>query len=156
MKKLLPLLLLIIVLSACQNHNPVNNKNYNNVVQADEHKPGTGDEKLELNNGAKWRVDHTTNGNVNILKDILTKFDAGSDKSFSSYKKVQIDLQQGIDRMIAECKMEGPDHLALHKWLEPLVARVTDLKQAATEPAATEALKAVQAQLNLYDQYFEL
>ena len=156
MKKLLALLVLILTLLACNNHNPVKNKNYNKTVEADEHHGEAPNEKLELNNGAKWKADSTTNKNVNGLKFILTKFDKGSDRSLSAYKKAQSDLQQGIDKMIAECKMEGPDHLALHKWLEPLIDRVTALKQAPTEAVAAENFKAIQAQVALYDQYFEL
>ena len=156
MKKILPQLFLIVALCACNNHKPAENKNYNNPVEADEHHSGTTNEKLELNNGAKWKADSTTNNNVKNLKLILAKFDSGSDKSLSAYKKAQSDLQKGIDKMITECKMEGPNHLALHKWLEPLIVRVTSFKQAPTEPDAAEALKTVEAQLNLYDQYFEL
>jgi len=37
-----------------------------------------------------------------------------------------------------------------------LVARVTVFKQAPTETAAAEDLKEIQAQVNLYSQYFEL
>jgi len=155
MKKLLIPLLLIVALLACNNHKPVKNKNYNNPVEADEHHAGVTNEKLELNNGAKWKADTTTNNNVNDLKRILTKFYSGSDKSLSAYKKAQSHLQQGIDKMTAECKMEGPDHIALHKWLEPLLVRVTAFKQAPNPPAAAEALKAIQDQVSLYGQYFE-
>jgi hypothetical protein len=154
MKKLLTPLLLIVALLAC--NTPKSNKNYNKTAEADEHHAEAANEKLELNNGAKWKADSTTNNNVNNLKLILTKFDSGSDRSLSAYKKVQSDLQQGIDKMIAECKMEGPNHTALHKWLEPLIDRVAALKQAPDEPASAGALKAVRAQADLYDQYFEL
>lgn len=156
MKKLLTPLLLIAALWACNHHKLAGNRNFNNPVEADEHRPRATDEKLELNNGVKWKVDLSTNDNVNEMEVILKKFDSGNDKSLSAYKKAQTDLQQGINKMIAECKMTGPDHQALHKWLEPLMTRVTKLKQASTRPDAAEALNAIHAQVNLYSQYFEL
>ena len=156
MKNLLTPLLLIVSLWACNNHKPAENKNFNNPVETDEHQPGATDEKLELNNGAKWKVDLSTDSNVKEIQAILKKFDSGSDKSLPAYKKAQTDLQQGLNKMIAECKMTGPDHQALHKWLEPLMARVAKLKQASTGPDAAEALNAIRVQVNLYNQYFEL
>jgi hypothetical protein len=58
--------------------------------------------------------------------------------------------------MIAECKMNGEDHLALHKWLEPLMGQVTKLKKASTVIDAAIILKAIDAQVDLYNEYFEL
>jgi len=156
MRKILTVLLFAGAIWACNNNKPGENKNYNNPVEADEHHSGAASGKLELNKGAKWKTDSTTDQNVNHLKLILTKFDNGGDKSLSAYKKAQNDLQHGIDKMIAECQMEGANHLALHKWLEPLVARMTVFKRALTETAAAEDLKGIQAQVNLYSQYFEL
>jgi len=156
MKKLLTLLWLTGTILACNNHQPANHKNFNNISETDEQHPEAAGEKLELNNGTKWKVDSATNDNVNSLKLILTKFDNGSDKSLSAYNKTQSDLQQGIDKMINECKMKGANHLALHKWLEPLIAQVTKFKQAPTAPDAAEALNAIQSQVNLYSQYFNL
>lgn len=156
MKKLLTLLLLTGTIWSCNNHRPAGNKNFNTPSEADEHHSEAKGEKLELNNGAKWTVDNTTNNNVNNFKLILEKFDNGGDKTLSAYKKTQSDLQNGIDKMIGECKMKGADHLALHKWLEPLMSYVTKFKQAPTAPDAAEALKVIQAQVNLYSQYFKL
>jgi len=156
MKKLLTLLLLTGTIWSCNNHKRAENKNFNNPAETDEHhSKGTG-EKLELNNGAKWKVDSTTNNNTNSLKLIFEKFDNRSDKSLAAYKKTQGDLQKGIDKMISECKMNGPDHEALHKWLEPLINQVAKFKQTSTVHDADEALKGIRAQVSLYSQYFEL
>ena len=155
MKKLLILLLLTGTIWSCNNHKPTENKNFNSPSETEEpHSEAT--EKLELNNGAKWTVDNITNNNINNLKLILEKFDNGTDKSLSAYKKTQDDLQKGLDKMIAECKMKGPDHEALHKWLEPLIDQVTKIKQVSTVPDADEALNGIRAQVTLYSQYFEL
>jgi hypothetical protein len=51
--------------------------------------------------------------------------------------------------------MQGPDHDALHKWLEPLINAVKELKQSTTEEKAAAAWGKIEAQVHLYDQYFE-
>ncbi|MDP9048268.1 MAG: hypothetical protein M3N14_09040 [Bacteroidota bacterium] len=156
MKKLLILLLLTGTIWSCNNHKPAGNKNFNNLSEADEHQAGPTTEKLELNKGAKWKVDNTTNNNINNLKFILEKFDNGSDKSLPAYKKTQSDLEKGLNKTISECKMNGADHQALHKWLEPFIVQLTKFKQAATVHLAAETLKVIHVQVNLYGQYFAL
>lgn len=156
MKKLLILLLLTGILWSCNHHRHVENKDAADTSEAKNYQHGQASEKLGMNNGVKWKVDVSTNENVKNLQEMLKKFDNGSDRSFVAYKKTHEDLQHGIDKMIIECKMKGPDHEALHKWLEPLIALVAELQQASTDPDAASALKAIDAQADLYNQYFEL
>jgi len=113
-------------------------------------------EKLVLNNGAKWKVDRITNNNVNNLKQILKGFDNRADRSLKAYKKAGDDLQNGLTKMINECRMQGPNHLALHKWLEPLMVQVAKLKQASTNAAAAKSINFIGLQLNRFNQFFEL
>ncbi|HAL83474.1 MAG TPA: hypothetical protein DCO83_15580 [Mucilaginibacter sp.] len=141
---------------SCNNPRHAENKDVSDTSEAKNHQHGQASEKLVLNNGVKWRVDLSTNSNVRNLQEILKKSNNGSGQSLPAYKKTQEDLQHGIDKMIIECKMKGPDHEALHKWLEPLIAQVAELKQASTVPDAASALKAIDAQADLYNQYFEL
>jgi len=113
-------------------------------------------EELVLNNGAKWKVDRSTNGNVDNLKLIFKGFDNSTDRSLKAYKKAGNGLQNGLAKMIKECRMHGPDHLALHKWLEPLMAQVTKLEHAPTNAAATQSTNFIRLQLSRYNQFFEL
>jgi hypothetical protein len=116
----------------------------------------TPSEALVLNNGAKWKVDNATNNNVKNLKAILRMSNSGNNRSLSTYHKTANSLQTGLDKMIRECRMKGPDHLALHKWLEPLMVQVTKLKQTPTVAIAAHSLQAIKLQLKRYDQYFVL
>jgi hypothetical protein len=137
------------ILFACNNHKPVESKNVVNSSEADDDRPAAKTEPLVLNNGAKWKVDISTNNNVNNIKGIPGKFNDGNDKLLAAYKKAYTDLQQAINKMIVECKMKGRDHEALHKWLEPLITQVANFKQASTAPDAAGSLKVIQAQVNL-------
>jgi hypothetical protein len=153
MKKYLIILLLANCMWACNSEQRAGNKESVNASEMEHHQDST--EKLELNNGVKWKADSITNKNVRSLKSIVENFNNGPDKTIPATKKVAGDLQQGLDRMISECKMQGPDHTALHKWLEPLIAGVSKLKQVSTETEAARTIEAIHTQLNLYNQYFE-
>ena len=155
MNKLLTILLLTNFMWACNSHRHSENKEAINSTEADHHQQEIISEKLVLNNGAKWKADSTTNNNVKNLFAIIEAFNSGADKSLATYKKAADDLQQGLDKMIRECKMQGPDHDALHKWLEPLIEQVAKLKQASTEAGAAKLFEAIHAQVKLYPQYFE-
>ncbi len=98
----------------------------------------------------------STNNNVKNLQEIFKEFREEKEPSLPACQNTQKDLQQGIDKMIRECKMTGADHEALHKWLEPLIAQVAQLKQVSTASAAAPALKAIEKQVEIYNQYFEL
>lgn len=113
------------------------------------------EERLELNNNAKWKADSSTNNNVKNLQAIVEKFNKGADKSIGAYRAAGSDLQAGLDKMVAECKMKGPDHDALHKWLKPLIGDVSELKKSTGEQEAADLVKEIDNQLTLYAQYFE-
>lgn len=51
--------------------------------------------------------------------------------------------------------MKGPDHDALHKWLEPLLEETKELKNATEVKNAREKLKEIDERINLFAQYFE-
>ena len=112
-------------------------------------------EKLELNNGNKWKADSITNINVKNLQAIIQKYNAGADKSLVASTSIGTELQAGIDKMISECKMKGPDHEALHKWLEPLIGAASKLKKTTSGNEATSLIKEIDERLNMYGQYFE-
>lgn len=121
-------------------------------ITPDEH---AGHETLSLNDGKKWNADTATNNNVKSLQNIIDNFNRRQEKLLPAYKNAAADLQSGLDKMIKECKMQGPDHEALHKWLEPLIEKVKTLKQSSTKEDAVANLEAILAHLKLYTEYFE-
>jgi hypothetical protein len=52
--------------------------------------------------------------------------------------------------------MKGPDHLAQHKWLEPLMEQVNQLKQATNATSAKTHFSEVKKRLTLFNQYFKV
>ena len=111
--------------------------------------PATG---LVLNNGAKWKADSTTALNVALLKKIIS----GTNKeTLQNYSQTAIELQDGLNKMISECKMKGADHEALHHWLEPLMEKTKELKKANNIENAKTIFGEIEKQINLFSQYFE-
>ena len=111
--------------------------------------------ELALNNGNKWKADTTTNNNVKALLVIVDEFNSGKDKTLINYHTAAAGLQIGLEKMIKECRMQGEDHDALHKWLEPLMKQVSSFQKATTEEQAEEQVHNIHGQLNLYEKYFE-
>jgi Cu/Ag efflux pump CusA len=155
MKKIIVILLLSTGFWACNNSETAAKKEGAAATEADHHEHADNKTGLELNNGAKWIADSSTNNNVKNLQVILEKFEAGADQSMAAYKLVADDLQMGLNKMVSECKMKGPDHDALHKWLEPLIAQVKELKKVFSEADASKLLTAIHTQVSYYYQYFE-
>ena len=128
-----------------------------NKTETDEdagHQPGDTTE-LSLNNGSKWKVDLITNHNVVNLKTIADNFRIKPFPSMNDYQVLSGDLQNGLNTMIQECKMTGPDHEALHHWLNPILQETSQLKNAADTSAGRTIFKSIDKQLHDYHKYFE-
>ncbi|HSN60768.1 MAG TPA: hypothetical protein VLR49_07525, partial [Ferruginibacter sp.] len=105
MKKILVILLLSTGFWACNNPETAAKKEEVPATEADHHEHAENKTGLELNNGAKWVADSSTNNNVKNLLLILEKFNAGTDQSMAAYKLTADDLQLGLNKMVSECKM---------------------------------------------------
>lgn len=111
--------------------------------------------ELSLNNGSKWKVDLITNHNVVNLKTIADNFRIRPFPSMNDYQILSGDLQNGLNTMIQECKMSGPNHEALHHWLNPIIQETSQLKNATDTSAGRTIFKSIDKQLDNYHTYFE-
>jgi len=148
MKRLLYLFLCSVIYLAC-------NQNSNNAEIATAHQErvdsGT---QLKLNNGAKWQADSSTNRNVTDLRTIADNFKMLPHPSLNEYHIVGRDLSNSLNKMIQECKMSGPDHEALHHWLEPVLKESNQLK-SVTDTTARTTFDSIDKQLDIYHNYFK-
>lgn len=107
---------------------------------------------LSLNNGVKWKADSTTVLNVKLIGKII---DGAKNESPVNYSQTAIELQDGLSKMVGECKMKGADHEALHHWLEPLMEKIKELTSATSNETARTIFLEIEKQINLFSQYFE-
>ena len=117
--------------------------------------PTAKSEELALNNGAKWKSDDATNANVAELKKIANDFKTNPNPSSEDYQALNGNMGRGLNKMIQECKMEGPDHDALHIWLEPVLRENAQLKELTSASESKRVFDSLDNRLTIYNNYFE-
>ena len=147
MRKTFQLLSFSLLLLAC-------NSSINKTEEHAEHSHSETT-NLALNNGAKWKADAITNNNVLDIKAIANNFKIKPSPSVSDYRLLSSDLKNGVDKMIKECKMTGPDHEALHQWLNPVLKNINELKSVSDTTGGSFIFKSLDKQLDDYHHYFE-
>src|SRR5688572_22618879 len=70
---------------------------------------------LQLNNGARWKTDEATSKNVAAMVKLINDTSTIGEKNRAQLTK---QLQTRLDTLVQQCKMKGPDHDALHVWLQ--------------------------------------
>lgn len=153
MKKIISILLATALFAACDSNKSDEQKTSTDTISAkhEEHEKNAGE--LQLNNGAKWKIDSVTAINAGLLKTIVSEAKANKP---ANYAATAAKLQDGLNKLIKECKMSGADHDALHHWLEPMIEKTKEFKNAGSAESAETILTGIEQQLNLFDQYFEL
>lgn len=141
------------LLVACNtNENKKSDLKILSTVETEAQKSTESATELTLNSGEKWNADASTNLNVTALSKIIQSVHP---TSLEDYHAVGKTLQEGIDKMIRECTMKGPDHDALHHWLEPLMEKNKILQTAKSANEATEAFDFIKNQVNQYEYFFK-
>lgn len=152
MKILLPMLLLLSQVLACNSYEEGEQSNNADTASATHKEEEASETGLVLNNGAKWKADSLTLRNVALLQDIV--LDAKNER-LENYLQTGDSLQKGLNKMIADCKMQGPDHDALHQWLHPLLGKVENLNKSTSASSAGAIFTEIQSHINVFSQYFE-
>jgi hypothetical protein len=107
---------------------------------------------LSLNNGVRWKADSVTLVNAAAVREMIE----GAGKSGEpDYNQVADQLQNGLNKMITECKMQGSEHDALHQWLEPLLGKAGELKNVTTAEEAGRKFREIEEWVGLFEKYFE-
>lgn len=107
--------------------------------------------KLTLNNGQKWKLDEPTRKNIGEIKSILDKAAA---QPAPDYHQVATDLQAATDKLIGQCRMSGPDHDALHLWLQDYLPALKEL-HSTDKSIQQAAFQTVRTEVNQFGEYFE-
>lgn len=113
------------------------------------------DTTLTLNNGAKWKADSITNHNVVNLKTIADNFRIKAFPTIGEYQLLSVDLSNGLNTMIQQCKMTGPDHEVLHHWLEPILNDTKELKNVKDTASGRIVFRSLDKRIDSYKTYFE-
>jgi uncharacterized membrane protein len=104
---------------------------------------------LKLNNGAKWKTDVPTRENINTMKSLVMNVDT---KDPATLQQLSTDLEAQTTKLISECRMKGPDHDALHVWLEDFQK---DFKTFKASDQKQNHLASLKLDMQEFDRYFE-
>lgn len=151
MKKIWAILAVTSLLLACNSNNE-QGKNTAPESTTYQHEHGEEASALVLNNGNKWKADSTTVVNAANLQSIIA---IAKTESLADYLQTSTALQESLNKMVKECKMQGADHDALHDWLEPVMKKTKELNKATATENAAPILHELETQVNLFPQYFE-
>ncbi|HEY0676881.1 MAG TPA: hypothetical protein VGD17_01300 [Chitinophagaceae bacterium] len=104
--------------------------------------------QLTLNNGKKWQLDQSTRENFAQISSMLSGSAEGKDLN-----KLGTDLLNSTNELVSECRMKGPDHDALHIWLNDYMEDLKKLRDPAGDK--NKAYTLLQEDIQTFGEYFE-
>lgn len=144
------LIILSLLIAACSN-----NESHIGVAKGDkprQHDPATtAVVTMRLNNNAKWRTDDATRKNVVAMVRAVND----SDNTGTSRKQQLLQqLQATINTLLQQCTMKGPDHDALHLWVEQVMHDLKSVKEE-TDDGYQKSYVALKRDVENFYVYFE-
>lgn len=155
--KIIPLLLFSVFFYACNNGTEKATESHVESASHDHENHEVIQEErtsLSLNNGEKWKADESTNLHAEKLISKVNTFNSKESFNLPAYQNFALDMQMELNSLIKDCKMSGPDHDALHYWLEPVLQNINHLTKATTDDDAQESVHKLTENVLKYNQYF--
>lgn len=110
---------------------------------------------LQLNQGQKWQTDNNTKLHANKLSGLIQAFDNSGDTKLPAFCNLSEAINQELNNLISDCSMDGPEHDALHLWLDPVLRDAEQLKNATKDQEAATALDKLRADVQKFNQFFK-
>ncbi len=136
MNKIVTFLIMGLLLISCKNNGSSNEQN----------------EKLQLNNGQKWKVDEKMLVFIRNMESDILDFSNTDQKDFNILTEK---LQSNIDLLTSNCTMKGDAHDALHKWLLPYIEIVNTLSETKNSTEASTQFENIKTSFSTFNQYFQ-
>ena len=153
MKKItISLAVISLFLFSCGNTSNEKSKEQTETATHEEHQHNDENETIELNNGAKWKVDDNMITHIRNMENDVISFAKVEQKD---YKSLGEKLQSNIDLLTSNCTMKGKAHDELHKWLLPYIDMVKELSEAKDETEAEKQFHNIQTSFTTFNQYFQ-
>src|SRR6476620_1190987 len=145
--------LLSVLILSCNNNSTIEERAKEPISEQHRHEVIT--DSVHLNQGKKWKSDAVTNENISSFQQIVEQVKQVKDPGLQEYNDAGAKMQKQLDKLISECRMKGPDHEALHKWLTPLFINVSSLAKSKDKPEASKLIGTIYSHINSYTKYFE-
>jgi hypothetical protein len=108
---------------------------------------------IQLNGGNKWKVVPEMLIHIRAMERDVTNFKINNE--LANYKALAQNLQLNIDKLTANCTMEGQAHDELHKWLLPYIDDVAVLATIDTTTKATVKYNQIKNTFEVFNVFFE-
>ena len=108
--------------------------------------------EIELNNGAKWKINAEMMPPLEASKKLIAEFAAHDEKD---YKALAEKLKENNKLLISSCTMKGESHDELHKWLHPYMALIEELEDAENDNEANQVFKRIEQSFETFNQFFQ-
>lgn len=109
-------------------------------------------DNLQLNNGAKWKVNAEMKPHIEKGNEILSAYQA---QQSTQYNELAQQLKSQNDMLIESCTMQGESHDELHKWLHPHIELIKKLADAKDPKVAEVIVEQIEQSFQTYQNYFE-
>ena len=145
------LIILSLLIAACSN-----NESHLDVANGDKHMQHDSTAvpivTLRLNNNnTKWKTDDVTRKNVSAMARAIND----SNNIGASRKQQLVEQLQGtINTLVQQCTMKGPDHDALHLWVEQVMHDLKSVK-TSSDDAYPKSYAALKGDVENFYVYFE-
>jgi len=149
MKTILIIISIGLFISCSDSKTGTKEDHSHDAAAVEHHQPESSD-AMELNNGNKWKSDETTRQHVQNMQSIVN---GAEPKTPDEYVAVAKHLKSEADKLISDCRMQGADHDALHKWLMPYLNEVQALEKG--DENASMHFENVKHKLAEFNNYFE-
>lgn len=113
-------------------------------------------ESINLNNGAKWKVDEQMLGFIRSIETDVTNFSSSTgEKNLANYNSLSEKITTNLDSLTSNCTMTGQAHDELHKWLLPFLDLNDYFSASTTVQEADSLYSEITISFIEFNRYFE-
>lgn len=145
------LLVTVFASISCNNQEPKSTENQKqNIKEKPKEQQASID--IELNNGAKWKVNPEMMVHVRSSEGLVDSYVNSPKKDHEALAK---ELNATVGLLTKSCTMQGKSHDELHKWLHPYMGLIKDLGNVNNKDEADQVVSAIQASFVVFNLHFE-
>ncbi|MFN5417185.1 MAG: hypothetical protein ACK5B9_09025 [Flavobacteriia bacterium] len=108
-------------------------------------------EKIELNQGEKWKVEPKM---MLIIRKIENEITGFKGNELTDYQSLASNIDDGLNDLTSSCTMQGKAHDELHKWLVPFMEMVAEFSESKSTAESNEYVSKLKSEFNRFNTYF--
>ncbi len=151
MKSYIFTLIFISCISCNNTYQPSANKVSDTTLNLKDNTSQETSDSIELNNGAKWKVNDTMMAYIRIIEKNITHFNGST---LNDFEMLHTTIKSNIDLLTSSCTMTGKAHDELHKWLLPFIDLVDEFGNNKTIESQKSNLHNLKNSFIIFNTFF--